>query len=250
MKKQHETKEVRVSYTELKRAILELRQRTQKHQEYYRGHYRSSRSWVTEYFTGFPKWRNQVIAYVSKLRKEKQRIVHVDICGEASAVGIGATISYWFSLAKKPFLDEHDKALSLVNGDLFDSGDFNRFVRDMKRRKEQIAFITFSPDTRLQSYGPTYRPTDRPDQIYHRVVYQKLENDLRKLVTLLRPGGLILIEKAFFAPLPDLIEKWPEGEVAHVKSLFRRLGCSVKAQHSIYGQSWLVEKWNKPKATT
>ena len=156
-------------------------------------------------------------------------------------------ISYCFSL-KTPYgarLHHSDQDV-LIEGDIFRMRDFYSFLATLKQRGDNPAFVTFEPMAGLQSYTPL--KTNPRTKLHSRVTYQRLENNLRKLIEVVKTGGYIYLDRPFQFDSMDTADfirgvaledyqsfKW-------FKDLCKEEHCSVEIG-SIFGTRFLIRRW-------
>ncbi|MFA5954700.1 MAG: hypothetical protein WC817_04150 [Patescibacteria group bacterium] len=207
-------------------------------------YYNLDRRDASEYFALLPKWREQITTYFQALHGSNEEVVHVDICGRATAEKLGADKSYCFSL-KTP---ESRRVVRpndvFIDGDIFSNADFSNLLERLKQENVAPALVTFEPVVGLQSYDPRLNLKHNPR--YREVVYGQLEKRLRAAVAILKPGGYVFLERPFqsdgtadfFQGKPQ--KKW-EISLA-VKKLARELHCSIEIASEITGPYFLIHK--------
>jgi hypothetical protein len=199
------------------------------------------------YFGVMPKWENKIRSYLSGIKKSRQKVVHLDICGRASGISLLADKSYCFSLLTSDF----SKSLSsekriLVDGDLFNQEDFSKFISIVKKGRVAPAFVTFMPMAGLHNYNPFFNSESNKFPNYEEVTYGLLGKRLKSIVKILRPGGYILLEKPFQGiGMGDFILGKPQDKSEFsllVKSFARKIKCSVEVHSAIGGPYFLLRK--------
>lgn len=206
----------------------------------------------SDYMSLQPKWQRKVYDYLWGLRMAGERVVYADICGRSTAKGLGADISYCFSLhASEMTRIMHPPEDVIVDGDLFRMRDFYSFLEMMRVRNDRPAYVTFYPVAGLQSYTPSEEKT----RLHERVTLQRLENNLRRLIEVVRPGGYIYMDRPFQLHGSDLGD-WlahPRVELKDYRSVKRMREfcagkrCSVEFDRDISGVKFLLRKWNDRK---
>lgn len=180
--------------------------------------------------------------YLRSLREREETVVFVDICGRTFLRG--AQASYSFSLQP---IDRrwYPEQVTPVQGDIFSRHDFSRFLECIESRGHRPAWVTFEPVAGLGFY---YLPRDlRLTSLHHAIVYDRLSRHLEAMIQLVRPGGYILIGRAF--PMMNTLhfvcgtppEEYPE--YLWVKDLCRNRRCSVTLERHPFGPYWLIRKW-------
>jgi len=234
----------------IKEAILFNRNETRRTLTNPQGHlYNVDRLYADEYLAMQPKWKDLVRAYLRALRVQGERVVHVDICGTAMGHSLGAEISYCFAL-NAGVLWRRGKPGSheLIRGDIFCMRDFYSFVAHVRDKEGTIALATFCPIVGLQSYSPWDHDSGRETELHPRVTWQRLENNLRRLVQTMRPGGYIFIARPFSLGDPDTVcflrKMQPKDytSVQWMKKFCRRNHCKIRYQRTITGIEFLLQK--------
>lgn len=204
--------------------------------------YRLDRLDPFAYLQRIPKWVPVISGYLRTLREQGESVVFVDVCGRTFLRQ--AEANYSFSL--QPVESRWSPAEATpVQGDIFCRHDFPRFLKLIESRGHRPAWVTFEPVAGLQFY---HLPSDsRLTVVHRRVVYERLSRHLEATVRLLRPGGYMLIGRAFqmMNTLEFLCSTPPEEypEYLWVKGFCRKHRCSVQMDHNPYGPYWLIRKW-------
>jgi hypothetical protein len=205
-------------------------------------HYRLDRSHATAYMTTHGKMEKKVYDFLRSLRNSKETIVYVDVCGRAK-LGF-ADVNYSFSLQENQW--EIDRTPERVVGDLFSAKDFYGFLRTIRSNGHRPSFVTCEPVAGLNDYT-LWCNKKLGMEGYEEVLHQRLENNLRAMITLLRPGGFIYLTRVlqgqsmreFFAGVPQ--EKYKES--LFLKSVCKTMRCSVDIEPTVCGPAFLVRKW-------
>jgi hypothetical protein len=146
-------------------------------------YFRLDRADTSQYFRYHKTWEQKIRKYLQSLKKKNIQVVHVDICGRTNARTLGSDKSYCFSLKVSEITRSFaNKDQEFVDGDLFDTREFNPFLRFIKEK--QPALITFEPVAGLQSYSKT-NVEGIPH--YKEITYKILGSRLRKIILALRP---------------------------------------------------------------
>lgn len=212
-----------------------------------RDNYRVDRSGAERYFASHPEWQRKIQEYFRRIHSKGEEIVHVDVCGRASAENLGADKSYCFSL-KTP---EIKKALSnpgdiFIDGDIFNSKDFSDFINKMEEDGVQPALVTFEPIVGLQAHTPTSTKTEVSEN-YKEVTYHQLEKRLIDMIKILKPGGYIYLSRPF--QFDDTARDFMEGKSVEdwtlpveVKRIAEEWGCKLEISGGIGGPYFLLQK--------
>lgn len=210
----------------------------------------------SDYMSLQPKWERKVALYMDELKKVGERIVYADICGRTTAAQLGVDISYCFSLhASKITRKMHPKEDVLIDGDIFCMRDFYSFLALMRDKGDRPAFVTFYPIAGLERYTPSESEKYIKTRLHPRVTWQRLENNLRKLIQTVRPGGYIYIDRPFQFAGDDLgdwmrrprVELKNYTSVKWMKAFCKGKHCSVEFDRDICGTKFLIRKWVERK---
>ena len=217
--------------------------------------YRVDRFYM-DYMSLQPKWERKVKRYIAELRQAKERVVYADICGRTTAAQWGVDLSYCFSLqASKIIRMRHPYEDILVDGDIFNMRDFYSFLALMRDKGDNPAFVTFYPMAGLQRYTPHDSERAIKTRLHPRVTWQRLENNLRRLLNVMRPGGYIYIDRPFQFAGDDLgdwlrrprVELKDYTSVKWMKAFCKGKQCSLEFDRDICGTKFLIRKWNVRK---
>lgn len=204
-------------------------------------YYRVDRRNAAEYLWDRDDWKKLISEFFSQLGGKGHDIVFVDVCGRASARSMGATHNYSFSLQKVGTFDDNEDG-SQVRGDIFNSRDFYSFVNLLRERGHFPAWVTCEPIVGLQSYAPY----TKHGLLREQVVFQRLENNLRRMIEVVLPGGFIFLECPFQGMnLGDFIQKKSLEEydsTLWLKDFCSRNKCSLRVKDSIVGPRFLLRK--------
>jgi hypothetical protein len=234
---------VRASYQAI-RAVLEHNREVAKDQPDYWGKDRNS---AGEYLEAFPDWEKKIRRYLHSLREQGERVVYVDVCGRTTARSLGADRHYSFSLQSPDwhFLKSEDDVR--IQGDIFRARDFYSFVNLLHENGDHPAFVTFEPVAGLQKFTPPgQNAKGLPFQA--EVTYQRLENNLARMLRVLRPGGFIFLERPFqfdrFGMRDFILGKPVEQyELSLWMSVFcKKYKCKLEMGRSIHGPRYLICK--------
>lgn len=205
-----------------------------------------------DYMSLLPKWERKVQDYIWQLKQAGQRVVYADICGRTTAVERGADISYGFSLhASEMTRIVHPKQDILVDGDLFRMRDFYSFLALMRDKGDRPAFVTFNPMAGLQSYTPSESDKYINTRLHPRVTWQRLANNLRHLLEVVRPGGYVYLDRPFQLAGTDTIDWLLKKELKDyqsamwMKEFCKGKQCSVMVDRDISGLKFLLHKRNQ-----
>ncbi len=231
------------------RKIIALLDATSKRRKTTGEHYRLNRLDGSSYLDSFPKWQWEITSYLSELRAKGEEPVYVDICGRADGFTLGAVKCYSFSLQPVPnyFLPSEHRVM--VSGNIFSGKDFNSFIQLLRKNGSRPAFVTFEPVAGLQYYTP-----DVANGLFERIVYQRLEGNLRRMYDLLLPGGFIYISRPF--QLDDMREFFagvPQEKSAlalRIQSFCQNRRCSLQINRTIFGPRFLIRKHLERKKRT
>lgn len=204
--------------------------------------YRVDTSNACNYFNCNSSYREQILNYFSKLREEGIPIVHLDICGVATVQSLGGDMSYCFSLKDDSEIDWQGNRI--VQGDLFNGRDFDRFLREVRSHQEKPALVTFRPIVGLQGNSPFIY--EKKYNGFREVTEGILEKRFGQCVDVLRRWGYIYIETPFQGEgFADFIANIPQEEwrLSHqVKTLAKRYSCNIQIEGSIVGPKFLLRK--------
>ncbi|MDO8729275.1 MAG: hypothetical protein Q7K26_05340 [bacterium] len=228
--------------TKVREAILYNRSRTQdvlKNSQYYR----LDRSRASDYlWCDDGAWKTAIQTFFQSLRQHGERVVYVDVCGRANASSLGADRNYSFSLQPTDYHFLRCKENLCVQGDIFNARDFYSFVNLLRKNKDYPAFVTFVPVAGLQRYTPWHKA----ECLHAEVIYQRLENNLRKMLEVVRPGGFIFVGRAFqFTELGDFFRRKPLEKYESslwIRDFCRKNKCTVKICDPMFGPSFLIRK--------
>jgi hypothetical protein len=210
----------------------------------------------SDYMSLESAWRKEVHAYLDGLKVQGERVVYADICGRTTGVKWGADVSYCFSLHTSNIMRQsHPPQDVIVDGDLFRMRDFNSFLALMRDNGDQPAFVTFYPMAGLQSYTPLSSYEHRKTKLHPEVTWQRLENNLRRLLKVVRPGGYIYLDRPFQLGSTDTLD-WMQRRVLKeyqsvkwMQAFCRGKGCTVRFDRDITGVKFLVRKRASRKTT-
>jgi hypothetical protein len=159
--KKHLNKSV-FSKEEIRQTLLSYRNTTIEHLLNNKNDsYQVDRNDAYGYFGIMPEWGHKIREYLLQVRKQKQRVVYLDICGRAGGRSLGADRSYCFSLLTSDF----SKKISgenkiLIDGDLFNGYDFCKFINTIKKGRVAPSFVTFMPMAGLHGYNHLFKGQD------------------------------------------------------------------------------------------
>lgn len=209
--------------------------------------YRLDRNDAEDYFGILPKWRSKLINYFDSLHEQGEKVVHVDICGRASARSLGADKSYFLSLNPGEFR----KAIShkgdvFIDGDVFSPKDFLRLKKRLEEDGARPALVTFKPVAGLQNYfGAGMKVEGVPN--YKEITHARLEKRLEEVVAILRPGGYVFLERPFQfdSGFINALEGKSQNEFdisIALKRIAKRLKCKIEIASVITGPYFLLHK--------
>ncbi|MCR4275958.1 MAG: hypothetical protein NUV90_01065 [Candidatus Parcubacteria bacterium] len=238
----HSVGQVAPSRANVREAVQRYRRISQREQDH--GYWGLDRRCATGYDLE-AKWRNRIFDFFRELKKQRKKFVYVDICGRANGRYLGADATYTFSLQSTDRLwsFERDEGTH-IRGDFFNPRDFYGFIRLLRRKRVAPAFVTFHPVAGLQSYTP-----HDEDAEYQIVIHQRLENNLRKVIEILRPGGYIHLGtpfQFFGMDLRDFLMHVPKEQwESHIwlKTFCRSMRCSVEWGYTGDQKCHLIRKW-------
>jgi len=203
--------------------------------------YRLDRLSAEAYMDVDAEFRKKVYRFLRTLHESGEKVVYVDICGRAK---LGwADINYSFSLQENYW--ESDRIPQRFVGDLFSAKDFYGFLRMVRNNGHRPSFVTCEPVAGLNKYTAVGYKKTGP---YEEVLHQRLENNLRAMIELLRPGGFIFLSRVtqgegmseFFAGVPQ--EK--RRATLFMKALCKSMRCSVDVNAWHGGTpNFLIRKW-------
>jgi hypothetical protein len=151
----------------------------------------------------------------------------------------------------------HPKQDVIIDGDLFNMRDFYSFLALMRGRGDRPAFATFYPMAGLQNYTPWPSEKSRHTPLHPQITWQRLENNLRKLLQVMKPGGYVYLDRPFQLCDPDLgdwlfrrernLEFKDFTSVKWIKAFCKGKKCSVEFERDITGMKFLLRKWSEKK---
>lgn len=226
------------------RKVLDQNRAMAKSQEEY-DVFNVDRREAHKYFATHPKMLRTIREYFHTLKEENKKIVYADICGRATGDSLGADYSYSFSLNPGKYL-ESDNSRTFFKGDIFNKGDFLRFVNTIKGHGDKLNLVTFEPLAGLMGYD---WPKDKENTDFHKAVVNKqLENNLKMIVDILEPGGYIYMSKPFSLGGVDTLDflmrkKQNEYQRSKEMKIFcRKNGLRIKIEGTIFGPVFLIHK--------
>ena len=199
------------------------------------------------YFETNKKWKEIIRAYFGGLHNKGKEVVHVDICGRATAESLGADRSYCFSLKTPKHRRRVSRALSdadnvFIEGDLFSTPDFLNFMNRLKEDNVHPALVTFEPIVGLQGYNPL--GVAIPE--YPETTYGLLEKRLKTMIEILQSGGYVYLGKPFQTDgLADFVQGKREKDYEislHLKKIARQQKCRIAINEEFNGPYFLINK--------
>lgn len=231
------------NFGQIRKAIESHKQRSNENRPH-DDEYRVDRYDASRYFAPHPKWGNQIREYFQELHNRNEEVVHVDVCGRATAEKLGADKSYCFSLKTpgvRKIVSEPNNVF--IDGDIFNTEDFSNLIERLKQDNISPALVTFEPMAGLNRYEPMH---NAENPIYENVTYGQLEKRLEKIVAILKPGGYVYLEKPFQSNgTADFIRRIPQKQweiTLNIKKLAERLKCKIKIATEISGPYFLIQK--------
>lgn len=207
-------------------------------------YYQLDRLDAAKYLWGMPEWKSAISEFFQGLLRLGEKVVYVDICGRSNAASLGADKNYSFSLQPTDHHGFRCGGEVRVQGDIFSAKDFYSFVNLLRRNGDHPALVTFEPVAGLQSHAP--RLLDNPPTLQLEVTYQRLENNLRKMIQIVRPGGFIFLECPFQGMnFRDWFEKKPVEQYESslwVKDFCTANKCDLQIVKTIVGPRYLLRK--------
>lgn len=223
---------------EIRAAISKIRHQSQQKQNGGES-YKVDRH-CADYLKTYPKLQKKVFSFLNDLRARGEDVVYVDICGRAK-LGL-ADFNYSFSLQENrwKWLKIPERAV----GDIFSAKDFYGFLEIIKAKGQRPSFVTCEPIAGFEDYY---------DLSYRKVINQRLENNLRAMIKLLRPGGFIYISSHMCPVLQgeghirEFITGVPTKErksALLVQEVCKSMRCSVDVVDTLGGiPDFLIRKW-------
>jgi hypothetical protein len=206
--------------------------------------YKLDRSDAAQYLWAMPKWKSVICDFFRSLQQQGEEAVYVDICGRANAVSMGADKHYSFSLQPVGHHWLRCKEEIRIQGDIFSARDFYSFVNLLRKNGDRPAWVTFEPVAGLQSHTPCTR--GNPPALQLEVTYQRLENNLRKMLEVVRPGGFIFIECPFqMMNCGDWFQKKPVEKYESslwLKDFCKTHRCTLDMIKTLVGPRYLLRK--------
>ena len=210
-------------------------------------HFRLDRHQTREYFFIHKMWDEKLHKYINEELKNKEKLIHLDICGRTNARTMGFHKSYCFALKtsyfrKKMSEDNH----YFFDGDLFNPNDFNEFIELIKTQKAYPTLITFEPVAGLQDYGPEIKIDGVSN--YREIVFAYLVKRLYQIVEILKPGGFLYMERPFQFDSDNAVDffcRVPQNKFKisnSLKKVARKLKCKIEIGKEIGGPYFLLRK--------
>jgi hypothetical protein len=216
-------------------------------------HYRLNRFWAGGYFGIVPKWEKIIANYFKELHEQNEKAIYVDVCGRASASYLGADKNYQFCLQPYDHKIELFRDEITVHGDIFNEKDYYSFLKLLRQNNDFPALITFLPVAGLQGYTPDEIFGDAPN-MHSKVTYQRLKNNLRKSIEVLREGGYIFIDRPFqfgrYAGAAEFMQRRPQDQYElslWMKLFCKEMKCTLKVESNIGGPHFLIRKRRKAR---
>lgn len=214
-------------------------------------YYRLDRSDAAGYFAIHPKWEKIIWSYFKDLHNKGEEVVHVDICGRATAENLGASRSYCFPFKKNQFREIFAGPRDVfIEGDIFRTRDFKKLINRLKLDNATPNLVTFEPVAGLGIYYP-YDEMDEKLPKYCAVTYGQLEKRFRTIFGLLKPGGYIYLDRPFQL---DGVEDFLRGRSAEQYELSLQLkritddfNCKFEVVKETTGLYFLIRKHLKAK---
>lgn len=209
-------------------------------------YYRLDRNQTRQYFDIHKKWFFKI---KESLLKQKGKKIHIDICGRTTACRMGFDASYCFSLKTSDFL----KKISVnnhffIDGDVFNPTEFNEFILFIKENKLYPSLVTFEPVAGLHEYGPYSVGVSKLTSNYPDFVYRYLKKRLEQVISILKPGGYIYLERPFQFDadmMTEFLRGVPKNKMAisiAIKKIARLNKCTVEISHDCSGPYFLIHK--------
>jgi hypothetical protein len=196
---------------------------------------------ASQYFRGNPTYEKEVLRYFQKLKGRGIPIVHLDICGRATIQSLGGNMSYCFTQNDDSEFDRQGNRI--IQGDLFNGKDFNRFLKEVTSHPEAPALITFRPIVGLFNNDPeliNYKENIRE------VTEEILEKRFGQCADVLRRWGYMYLEQPFqTCGMADFFRRIPQEESQlslRIKGLAEKHHLNVKIEGSIHGPKFLLRK--------
>lgn len=140
-----------------------------------------------DYFEGYDSFLGKVQGLFRELKEKGEKIAVVDLCGEASAVSLGADMTHCFRLgsAITRVQTERDNTSQdiIMEGDFFDEDDLLFFYEQVRKRGVLPALITFRP-------GAAFVEQNKEGEYARSAMYDLLVRRVKESVDLLREGGI------------------------------------------------------------
>ncbi len=208
-------------------------------------YYRLDRSSAINYFDIHPTWKKKIQLYFQTLRDQKEQAVSVDICGRAHGESLGSHKSYSFSINPSDICKIFaPKSQVFFSGDIFNSNNFAEFLTLIKDDKP--ALVTFEPVAGLQTYGPEIKIEGAPQ--YKEITYNILAKRLCDIISIVRPGGYVYLEKPFQFDADHFINalsQKPKNQFTlclAMKKIARKMKCKIEISPDVGGPYFLIKK--------
>jgi hypothetical protein len=209
------------------------------------------RSYFSEDFKEyFRKWETEIRAFLQSVKEAGEPVVYVDVCGRTLGESFGADTHFSFSLQPPDYHVFRDKKFDYGRfyGDLFYGKDYYEFLRLIRTGGHQPSLVIFRPVAGLQDYM-IWEGYEKAPRLTYDVTYQRFARNLQKTMEIVRPGGYILLEQAFqLTNLGDWLQHKPVNEyktTQWVQLQCKKMKCTMRTIHTIYGTFWLLKKRKK-----
>ncbi len=240
-----------VSFGTIRKVLRYHKRKSERRRRTDDGYYRVNRLNASQYFFfdnnefGIQsEWRKQVTSFFHQVHDQGQKVVYLDLCGEASARSLGADVSYTFSF--QPYFTSEltnviHPGVQKSDGDIFSLRDFSQMLQLIRDKGERLSLVTFDPIVGLQTHTPSHENKDEKA-----VIYGILEQRLRKVVELMVPGGFVYIGRPFqIDGLTDFLLKKRQSESdlsLHLQKIAASLKCSIEIAEVLTGPYFLLRK--------
>lgn len=239
----------------IREAILVNRTKTQKCREKDDHFYRVDRRSADDYLRGIDGWSRKVYVRLQELRMQGIPAVYADICGRATGRAMGFDRSYTFALQPVSHLWGSGPEVTHVEGDIFSMRDFYSFIALIRARGDMLDFVTCEPLVGLQTYIPGELPQHQESKLHSAVTYHRLANNLERLLSVVRPGGYLFLDRPFqfgaYSGLEGFLSRLPQEQyklAVWLRGFCKKHRCSMEIG-GVLGARYLIRKW-KTKRTS
>jgi hypothetical protein len=211
--------------------------------------YRVNRAHADAYFDHIPEVRVKVQEKFAKMRSKGEKIVHIDIAGNCSALSyLRADISYLSPLTVIPYREQYARTGEVfVPGNVFDAQHIARLKEKVLEESGRPALITFNPIAGLQRHDPLHnRWVKVSEEVFDKVTFAMLEKRLKTLLGMLTRGGFMFVERPLQSiGIVNFLQGIPQDQTSYahkVREIAEANKCSVTFYKGIGGPYALIRR--------